>query len=322
MKALLTGATGFVGGHLVAALLRRGDTITALVRSPAKAEPLERQGIRLVTGDLDSPDALRRAAQGQDVVYHVAGLVAARDEAEFLRVNRDGTRKLLDAAAGAGVGRFVLVSSLAAAGPSGPGAPLSGEEPPRPVTAYGRSKLAGEEVVRGGPLPWTILRPPAVYGPGDRELLRVFRIARLGVAPVFGGGTQLLSMVYGPDLGEALAAAGHSTQAAGRIYYPCHPEIVTSGDLVRTIGRAMDKSVTLLPLPGGLARGILTLTGTAAKLAGRATLLTADKANEFLEPAWTADPAALSADTGWTATHDLATGVQETLHWYRTAGWL
>lgn len=322
MRSLLTGATGFVGRHLVTALLRRGNSITALVRSPPKAQEIADAGVRLIQGDLDDQRAMAQACEGQDVVYHVAGLVAARNEAEFLQVNRDGTRALVEAASRAAAKRFVLVSSAAAGGPSQPGVPLKGDEPPHPVTIYGRSKLAGEEVVRAGGVPWTIVRPPAVYGPGDRELLRIFKLARLGIAPVFGSGKQELSLVYGPDLGEALAAAGHAPGAVGKIYYACHPEIVTSGVMVQTIGRAMGKSVRLLPLPTFLAHGLLTLTGTAARLAGKTTLLTRDKAHEFLAPAWTADSSRLTADTGWVARENLESGVRATLEWYRSKGWL
>ncbi|MEP7325235.1 MAG: NAD(P)-dependent oxidoreductase [Gemmatimonadota bacterium] len=322
MKALLTGATGFVGRHLVSTLLRRGDDVTALIRSPQKAQDIADTGVRLITGDLDDQRAMAQAAEGQDVVYHVAGLTAALSEAEFLHVNRDGTQALLAAATVAGCRRFVLVSSAAAAGPSQPGVPSTGDEPPHPVTIYGESKLAGERVVRASSIPWTIVRPPAVYGPGDRELLRIFKLARLGIAPVFGGGRQELSLVYGPDLGEALAAAGHAPAAVGKVYYACHPEVVTSGMMVREIGRAMGKSVRLLPLPGFLANGILTVTGAAARLTGKATLLTRDKAHEFLAPAWTADPSRLTADTGWRAEHDLRSGVSETLEWYRSHKWL
>ncbi|MGH7580741.1 MAG: NAD-dependent epimerase/dehydratase family protein, partial [Gemmatimonadales bacterium] len=141
MKALVTGATGFVGSHLVEALHRRGDEVTALVRSPAKAAALGPLGVRLVAGDLDDRDSLARAVRGQDLVFHVAGLVAARSEGEFMRCNRDGTAHLLAAGTAAGISRFVLVSSMAAGGPASPGRPLTGAEPPRPVTAYARSKL-------------------------------------------------------------------------------------------------------------------------------------------------------------------------------------
>ncbi len=228
MKALVTGATGFVGSHLAEALRRRGDEVTALARSASKAAALEPLGVRVVPGDLHDRAALQRAVEGQDVVYHVAGVVAARGEADFLAANRDGTRHVVEAAERAGVGRLVLVSSMAAAGPTVRGHPLRGDEPPRPVTAYGRSKLAAEDVVTASRLPWTIVRPPMVYGPRDQEVLKVFRLARLGLAPVLGDGTQELSAVHGADLAEALVAAGTTGAAAGRIYYACHPEVFTS----------------------------------------------------------------------------------------------
>src|SRR5687768_3198073 len=167
MRALVTGATGFVGSHLAAALQQRGDEVTAVARSPQRAAALGAAGVRVIAGDLHDTKALQRAAEQQDVIFHVAGLVAARDEAEFMWANREGTRNVVAAAEATGEARFVLVSSLAAAGPSRRGVPLSGDETPRPVTAYGRSKLAAETVVRDSALPWSIVRPPIVYGPRD-----------------------------------------------------------------------------------------------------------------------------------------------------------
>ena len=278
MKALVTGGTGFVGGHLIDALLRAGDTVTTLARNPRKAAGLTERGVRVIPGDLEDGAALRAAARGQQVIYHAAGLVAARDEAGFLAVNRDGTARLLAAAAEVCPPdtRLVLVSSLAAAGPSPRGGRRRGDEPPAPVTGYGRSKLAGETVVRGGALPWTIVRPPAVYGPRDREFLRVFKAIRLGVVPVFGDGGQELSLVYVTDLAEALAAVGRSESAAGRVFYPCHPEVVTSAGLARALARAMGRPVRLVKLPRWLATGALGITATAARLTGGTTLLTRD----------------------------------------------
>jgi nucleoside-diphosphate-sugar epimerase len=322
MRALVTGGTGFVGRHLVDTLVRRGDAVTVLVRTAAKARGLTERGVAIAAGSLDNPAALRGATANQDVIYHLAGLVAARNEPEFLAVNRDGTRRLLAAAELSGRARVVYVSSLAAAGPSARGSLRRGSEPSAPLTAYGRSKLAGEDVVRASALPWTIVRPPAVYGPHDREMLTVFRATRFGAVPVFGDGTQELSLVYGPDLAEALATVGTSDATVGGAFYACHRDVVTSRQLVQAIAKTMGRSVRVIALPRWLADGALTITGAAARLTGKPTLLTTDKAREFFAEAWTCDPSPLEEATGWRATHDLAAGMRATAEWYRSAGWL
>ena len=322
MKALVTGATGFVGGHLVELLQRHGDEITALIRSPYKAGPHLQSNVRLIHGGLHDADVLAQAVEGQDVVYHVAGLIAARSEAEFMRGNRDGTASLLAAAErSASRPRFVLVSSLAAGGPSERGRPLEGDEPPRPVSQYGHSKLAAEQVVRNGSLPWAIVRPPVVYGPRDREVLKVFRLVRTGIAPVFGDGRQEISTIYALDLAAALRAVAVTPSATG-IYFACDPAWTTTTGLVEEVGRAVGKRVRTVSVPQPLARAVLGVTGFTARLAGQATLLTPDKANEFFAPAWTGDPARLTRDTGWTAEYNLASGIRATAQWYREAGWL
>jgi nucleoside-diphosphate-sugar epimerase len=321
VKALVTGGTGFVGSHLLATLTQRGDTVRSLVRSPAKAEALGLSGVEWVPGDLSDAVALTRAAAGVEVVYHVAGVVAALDEAGFMAVNREGTRRVIEAAEAAGA-RLVLVSSLAAGGPADAGRPLTEEEPPRPVTAYGRSKLAGEELVRASGVPWTIIRPPAVYGPRDTEMFRLFRAAALGVGAVFGAGDQELSLVYGPDLAEAIAAAGHSDATVGRTFYAAHPETIRSGDLARAVGKAMSREVRVVKIPVTAGRAMLQVTGAVARLTGRPTVLTPDKGNELFQPAWTCDPTALMETTGWRATHGLAEGARRTAEWYREQGWL
>jgi nucleoside-diphosphate-sugar epimerase len=322
MRVLVTGATGFVGSHLVEALQGDGAAVTALARSPEKAAALAARGIRVVPGDLHDIGALENAARNQDVIYHVAGVVAARGEAEFLRANRDGTRNVTAAAERSGRPRLVLVSSLAAGGPAPRGAPLKGPEPPRPVTAYGRSKLAGEQIVRSSSLPWSIVRPPIVYGPRDREVLKLFRIARLGIAPVFGDGCQELSAVHAADLAQALIAASSSESTVGGTYNACHPEVFTSGELGRAIGAALGRSVATLRIPARLGRALLLVTEASARVARKATILTTDKANEFFQPAWTGDPGPLTRDSGWRAAYDLQTGLADTYQWYRKAGWL
>jgi nucleoside-diphosphate-sugar epimerase len=322
VKAFVTGATGFVGGHLVRALLEAGMDVTAMVRSIARGRDIASQGAALLQADLSDPAVLTRAMAGHDLVFHVAGLIAARNEAEFLAVNRDGTATLLTAIAAAQVRRLVLVSSQAAGGPSAGGPPLRGHEPPHPVTAYGRSKLAAEAVVRRSTLDWTIVRPPAVYGPGDREMFRLFKAAARGLGPVFGDGSMRLSLIYGPDLAAALVAAGVSTGTIGGTYYAAHPEILSSRDVLIRIGQAAGRNVRIVRIPHWVGRAALQITGAAARLAGRATVLTADKANEFFQAAWTCDSAPLTEATGWRAQHDLAAGAELTLAWYRERRWI
>jgi dihydroflavonol-4-reductase len=322
MRALVTGATGFVGSHLAEALRRKGDDVTALARSSRKAEPLIALGASVVAGDLHDVAALQRAVANQDVVYHVAGLVAARNEAEFLRANLGGTENVVAAMEASGVSRLVLVSSLAAAGPSQRGAPLLGDEPPRPVTAYGRSKLAAEQTVRRSALSWSIVRPPIVYGPRDREILKVFRLARLRIAPVFGDGAQELVAVHAQDLANALIAVASRQAATGRTYTASHPEVFTSAEFGVAVAAAMGLSVTTLRIPQTIGRAVLSLTEAAARLTGQSTILTSDKGNEFFQPAWTGDPTALTRDTGWRAGYDLKSGLAQTYRWYREAGWL
>jgi nucleoside-diphosphate-sugar epimerase len=160
-----------------------------------------------------------------------------------------------------------------------------------------------------------------VYGEWDREVLRVFKLARLGVVPVFGDGSQELSVIYAGDLAAALVAAT-APAAARRVYFAAHPAVTTSRGLVRAIGRAVGREPRVLPLPALLTRGLLWAIGSLAHVAGRATVLSADKAAEFLAPAWTCRPDALVRDTGWQPRVDLASGLGRTADWYRREGWL
>ena len=322
MKVFVTGGTGFLGTHLVNALLARGDDVTCLVRSDEKAQALERRGIHTVRGDLDDPAALRAGCAGAEVVYHLAGRIAGRNAADFMAANRDGTARLLDAAATARPGRFVFVSSIAAAGPTEPGHPVDETRPPHPVTPYGHSKLAAEALVRGLATPWTIVRPPVVYGEWDRATLDIFRLARRGVMPLFGDGLQEISIVHAQDVTSALVTVATSDRTAARVYFAAHPQSTTGRGLALAVGEAVGRTPLLIPVPRPVVRGILWTAGTLAGLAGRASLLSAERAEEFLAPAWTCRSDALTADTGWEAKIDLATGVRRAAAWYRQEGWL
>ena len=323
MNVFVTGGTGFVGAHLVRALQERGDRVTCLVRRPELATRLGWRDVRLVHGDLDDSSALLQGCEGAELVFHVAGKIVAKNVDEFMATNRDGTANVLEAAQEHGVTRFVLVSSLAAAGPTTVGHPIDETRHPAPVTDYGRSKLAAEVLVRAMPFPWTIVRPPVVYGEWDRGTLKIFQLARAPVAPVFGDGSQELSVIHAADLARALVVAGTSPAAQGRVYFATHSTTTTSRDLIVACARAQGRrSPRVVPVPPLVARALLWTVGSLAHLAGRATFLSADKANEYLAPAWTCRGDALTRDTGWRAEIDLEPGLARTAAWYREVGWL
>ena len=214
----------------------------------------------------------------------------------------------------------MLVSSLAATGPSRPGGEVDEQHPPAPVSEYGRSKLAGERAARETGVPLTIVRPPAVYGPRDRAFLTAFRAARRGVLPLPGDGRQTITLVHARDLAQALIAAAASARALGRTYHAGHPEPVTQQELAAAIGRALGRRVRTLGVPGVIVRKLLSLAGAATRAAGGTPLLDGDKASELLAPGWVCSSAALQRDAGWRAVIALADGLAETAACYRAAG--
>jgi nucleoside-diphosphate-sugar epimerase len=322
VNAAVTGATGFVGGHLVEALRRRGDSVACLVRTASRAAALRELGCSVVEGCLADARALERMVEGCEAVFHVAGTLAGRSDADFLPVNRDATERLAGVCQQLGVRRFLYVSSLAVTGPAERGRPVDESTTPRPLTPYGRSKRAGEDAVRASGVRFTIVRPPVVYGPRDRQLLRLFRLARHRLMPVLGDGRQELSLVHAADLADALVAATASPRAEGGTYHAAHPAVVTQEELARAVARAVGTRARTIRLPGPVVPPLLFLTGAAARLAGRDPVLSPNKAAELLAPAWTCSSGSLARDAGWRARIALDVGLTETARWYTAAGWL
>ncbi len=319
MRAFVTGATGFVGSHLAEALLARGDAVVCLARRPDAAAALAARGAEIVRGTLEDEAGLAGALAGAEVVYHVAGLTAG-SEAEYVAVNEAGTRRLTEAAQRqAPAARFVYVSSQAAVGP---GPMLDEDAPCRPVSPYGRSKLAGEAVTRGSGLAWTIVRPCSVYGPRDRAFLTVFKLTAKGLAPVFGRGNQELSLIYAPDLCGAIIKAGTQPGAGGRIYHVAHPGTVTSRALALAVGRAMGRTPLVIPVPRLAVEGLLGVATMVRALVRKRSVVNLGKIDEFFASAWTFDVGRAERELDWRAAHDLASGLGETAAWYRAEGWL
>lgn len=324
-RVLLTGATGFVGPHVARAFQADGYTVRALVRSPARAASLERDGVELEVGDLDDRDAMRRACSGTDVVAHLAALTHARTEAEYERVNEGGTRRLLEAACdvAGGPSRFVYLSSLAAVGPAVDGRPVTASDTPRPLTAYGRSKLGGEAACRAAAdrIEIAILRAPAVYGPGDAELFRFFRIASRGLIPVPTGPVRPLQLVHVEDLAAAIVMAARAGGAVG-VYHIAEARAYGWAEVGRLVAAAVGAKARTVPVPAWLIRSLAAASETGAGVVGRSTIFNRDKAVEMLAPGWLCETESAKADLNFETRIPLEDGLRNTAQWYREQGWL
>lgn len=325
MIAAVTGASGFIGRALAQRLAASGTGVLALVRDPARAGDLgSTPGVELVRGDLRDPAALSDLTGRAGIVYHLAGLTSARNRREFIAVNAEATGALAAAAARAPAPpKLVLVSSLSVAGPRTAARPAREDDPPAPVNGYGESKLLGEELLRraAAGVRWTIVRPPWVYGPGDRATLALFRLAVRGFFPSVRGGCMQISLVHVHDLVEALVLAGDSARADGRVYYAADGVAHTVAQLGRAL-LAASGGGRVIHVPGLVFRFMGLAGEAAAWLSGRPPLLGRDKACEGLQPGWVCDDSRIRAELGYRSTIDLEAGVAGTLAWYRTQGWM
>ena len=301
MIAALTGATGFVGQAVLDAAARQKIRIRALTRRPGAP----RDGVEWVQGSLSDQPSLERLVVGADSIIHVAGLTNTPDLDQFEEVNVKGTRRLLHAARKSSVVRFVFTSSLSAREPS--------------LSAYGASKANAEAFVETSGLDWTIVRPPAVYGPRDKDMFELFRAAKFGVVPVPPKGRT--SIIHVDDLAECLLALAPATTATGETLEPDdgQPHGYEHAEMARLIGKAVGKRVFAPHLPKFLlkaaARGDRLLRGDEAKL-------TPDRVGYMAHPDWVCRPTrAVPADI-WQPAIPGPEGFAATARWYEREGWL
>jgi len=328
MTILLTGGSGFLGSHVAERLSKTGRKVRALVRKTSDTKFLKSlENVELAEGAVDDRASVLEATDDSiEAVIHVAGLVKARNADEFSRVNTGGTKNLLEAAEKVkGLKRFVLVSSLAAAGPSDKdGNPVSLEGEPRPVTHYGRSKLAAERAAldKKSRIPVTILRPPAIYGPRDREILAFFKALNARVLPYMGSTRNKLSMIYGGDCAEAIVRAVDADVPSGSTYFIDDGYVYTFDDLVKQAEAALSKRAWLrVPIPKPVIRSAAVLSELYGRARNRPMMLTRDKCNELFDQ-WVCDGSAARKALSWEPNVPFSEGARMTVEWYRTAGWL
>lgn len=299
----VTGGSGFLGGHLLSTLRQRGIAVRALARSPMP----DLAGVTWIKGALDQPDALAQLLDGSEAVIHVAGTIKALDRAGFMLGNVEGTTAMLRAAETAGVRRFVHVSSLAAREPR--------------LSPYCESKALAEAAVMRSKLDWTILRLPGIYGPGDRETLRLFRTAQDLVMPI-PSGQRVAAWVHAADAASALIAAlepsmiGQTSDVDDAIGGHSHRDFAAS------VRQAAGGKAMIVAVPDVAVRLMGWFGSLEARISGKVQMLTSEKAREILHPDWRVSRCLLHERTGWLPRFDLATGLADTVRDYRQRGWL
>ena len=301
MRLAVTGATGFVGSHLLDIALAAGHEITALTRR----EQPSRERVTWVAGDLHDRAALELLVRDAEAAIHVAGVITGHTAAAFEKGNVEGTLAMLAAATAGGIRRFVHVSSLAAREPR--------------LSLYGASKFRSEELVHGSGLDWAIVRPPAVYGPGDKETLELFRMAKLGVMLMPPKGR--VSVIHADDLARLLLAFASPDAPSGVLIEPDDgkPGGWTHREFASALGAAVGTKPVILSSPGILLR----IAARADQLFRREKAkLTVDRAAYFSHRNWVVEPKRAPQPSLWHPRIETKQGLKQTADWYRENGWI
>lgn len=325
-EILVTGANGFVGSHICEALLDAGYRVRALVRKTSDLTNIDDLDISLVYGDLNDPESLGAAVDGVEAVINNAGLTKTNNVFQFDSVNVDGTINMLSAVqkVNPGIKRFVQISSAAASGSADSLDPIDEDRTPRPLTAYGRSKLGGEKAVGtfNEAIPSIILRPTAVYGPRDKDMLSFFKIIKYGLKPTFGTGECYTNFTYVRDLGEAAVKAVGSDVQSGSIYFVAEERFYSFSEAADIISGIYGNKAIDIHIPVWFLKIAGWLSETTARVMRKPSIFTREKAIEISQKYWLLDTSKIKKEMGFVCRTSFKDGAAETVDWYRRHKWL
>lgn len=323
-KALITGSNGFIGYHLIEKCLEKGLEVVAAVRSGSRHEHLEDLPVQIVTLDYGDVNDLRQRLNelSPDYIIHAAGSTKARTYEEYHKANAESTFNLLAAAQGTELKKLVFISSLAALGslPYDSSRRIDENMPPAPLTSYGRSKLAAEQYVKEEKnIPWVIIRPTAVYGPREKDLLVMINSIRRGVEAYIGIRPQKLSFVYVKDLAAAVVESCRNEQAVNRSYNISDNRCYDRYAFGNIVKKELNRKTFRLHVPLPLVRGIAWLL---EQLSPQVPVLNREKVNELVAENWDCDNSLAIRELGFQPGYSLEAGLAETIEWYRRHYWL
>ncbi len=312
MKSLVTGGSGFIGGHLVRHLLARGHDVSCLVRPASEPRALAGLAVTRISGSYFDLDSLRRAVKGMDYVFHAGAVLSAPDWAGYVKTNVEGTANILEACAQAnpGLRKFVYVSSISAAGPALDRKPLVEADGCRPVSLYGKSKYLAEQAAAAfSPgLPIVIVRPPNVLGFGQKELLAVMKLLRRRIVPLIGRREKQTSICFVQDLVRALVLVAEHDQASGETYFVAADEAYSWREIMAQLLRAMDMKF-VLKIPHPLLLGVALVSEAVSGLTGKAPLVTRSDLRSARGHYWLCDASLIREELGFRTEVEFAGGI-------------
>lgn len=323
MKAFITGGTGFIGSHLVDTLLEDPQNdLRCLVRNNLKW--LKNKSITPIKGDLHDLSALKEGMKDVDIVFHLAAVVKAPNKTTFTRNNVDATENIIRIAQKEGVNKIVILSSLAAVGPSFQ-RPVSEEDPLMPVSMYGESKKEMEEMIHSIANPddsITILRPPAVYGPREDQIFSVFQAASKGVFPIIGDGESTrISLVHVNDVIQGLIGASKNDKAGINTYFVSSEKTYNWNQIKAATSLALNKKLLTIKVKPGLVKKISGIIEDVASVFGKYPVINREKASELILE-WTCSVDKAKKDLGFRQTMSLEDGIAQTIKWYKAHNWI
>lgn len=322
---LITGANGFVGSRLCRTLLDKGFEVIAGVRKTADLSLLEGLDIDFRYGDVCQPETLEVMVSGVDYIVHNAGVVKARKTETFFEVNEGGTKNLFEAVAAhnPAVKKVVYISSLAAAGASLDNIPRDEDDPPEPITTYGKSKLAGEKVALSFSDRFKVvaIRPPGVYGPGDKENFAFFVALSLRVKPYLGKTGRKLQLVHVDDLCRGIALSITASTPSKAVYFIAENRSYTMKELIKILRQTVGRAAIPLYVPSAPFKVIAAVSSRILKMLNIAPMLTKEKAEELLA-SWEVSTERARKELGYESSINFEDGARQTFEWYKKEGWL
>lgn len=324
--SVVTGASGFVGSHLVDKLLEEGHKVKCVLRSTSSTRWLDGKNVEIINCGLFDREQLKIVLKDVDYVFHIAGVVKAKTEEEYFKGNVETTKILLEVLeeVNPNLKRFVVASSQTACGPSLNGIPCNEETKEHPITTYGRSKFAQENLVKSyrGKIAYTIVRPTAVFGERDTEIYLVFKTYKAGLLTLIGFDEKKLNLIHVKDLVDGIYLSAITEKAKDQIYFLASEEIYTWPIVGNAIAKAFGKKALTVRLPHLLVYSVAAIAEFFSSFSSKAATFNLEKARDFVQKNWTCDVSKAKNDFGFRQNISLEEGIKRTIDWYREMKWL